>query len=132
MNGMAVKRPLRDATERVPPRGQSLHAPKNGGPRSVVAVSESRRRSVELRVLLPFLLLFPVALRAANLDGRPVPKLVCPEPEYSFGSLVNTQEVVHEFVIRNEGDASLIINQVKMPCGCMLLRLMNVYLYLHR
>ncbi len=62
---------------------------------------------------------------AADPDGRPVPRLVCPEPAYSFGSLINTQEVVHEFVIRNGGDASLKINKVRMSCGCMLLRLMN-------
>lgn len=71
------------------------------------------------------ILLLAGAARAADADGRPAPRLVCPEPEYAFGTLVNTQEVVHEFAIRNEGDGILKILQVKMPCGCMLLRLMD-------
>jgi hypothetical protein len=57
-------------------------------------------------------------------DGT-APKLACPEPEFSFGALTNTREVIHEFVIRNEGDAPLEIYRVKLPCGCMLLRLLD-------
>lgn len=75
---------------------------------------------------LTVLLIFAAGVAGAGEDGgRPAPKLVCLEPEYAFGALVNTQEVVHEFVIRNEGDGLLEIRQVRLPCGCMLLRLMD-------
>lgn len=60
-----------------------------------------------------------------DADRRPAPKLVCPEPEYSFGMVTNTRDIIHDFVIRNDGDAPLKIAQVKLPCGCMLLRLMD-------
>lgn len=62
---------------------------------------------------------------AQDSDRRPVPRLVCDAPEYSFGAVTNTGEIIHEFVIRNAGDAPLKIFRVKLACGCMLLRLMD-------
>lgn len=60
---------------------------------------------------------------AADDNDLPAPRLVCPEPEYSFGAAANTREIIHDFIIRNEGAAPLLIRQVKIPCGCMLVRL---------
>lgn len=62
---------------------------------------------------------------AQDADRRPAPRLVCPEPEYAFGVATNTRDIIHDFVIRNDGDAPLKIAKVKLPCGCMLLRLMD-------
>lgn len=46
------------------------------------------------------------------------PKISSPEPIYDFGELSNTESVPHEFVIKNSGDAQLIISDVKTSCGC--------------
>ena len=46
------------------------------------------------------------------------PRLVCPEPTYDFGTREPSDAVVHEFVLRNEGDGPLLITQVKPACGC--------------
>ena len=46
------------------------------------------------------------------------PKAVCPEPDFDFGELENTETVEHDYVIRNEGQLSLEILSVKPSCGC--------------
>ncbi|MDD5677731.1 MAG: DUF1573 domain-containing protein [Kiritimatiellae bacterium] len=61
-----------------------------------------------------------VALRAGDL-----PRLICDEPEYCFGTLSNTSDVPHTFVLANEGDANIDIYRVQNDCGCILVRLEN-------
>ncbi|MFH1026731.1 MAG: DUF1573 domain-containing protein, partial [Pseudomonadota bacterium] len=46
------------------------------------------------------------------------PKLVCDQMAYDFGTMDNNQDVVHTFVLRNAGDLSLEIKQVRSSCGC--------------
>ena len=58
---------------------------------------------------LAFLFLLPAANAA--------PRIVCPEPEYTFGVMEDTNNVEHVFAIRNEGDAPLTIGNVRACCG---------------
>lgn len=51
------------------------------------------------------------------------PRLVCAEPQFDFGTLSNTNEVKHEFILRNAGDAPLEIARVEPDCGCTLVSL---------
>ncbi len=46
------------------------------------------------------------------------PRLVCDEPVYDFGAVENSQDVEHTFVLRNEGDLTLEIRNVRVSCGC--------------
>ena len=46
------------------------------------------------------------------------PRLVCDEPVYDFGTMDNSQDVEHTFVLRNEGDLTLEIKNVRVSCGC--------------
>lgn len=46
------------------------------------------------------------------------PKLVCDQPVYDFGSVDNSQDVEHSFVLKNEGDLTLEIKNVRTSCGC--------------
>ena len=46
------------------------------------------------------------------------PRIVCSEPTYNFGEMENTRDVDHTFILRNEGDLSLEIKQVRPSCGC--------------
>ena len=48
----------------------------------------------------------------------PAPKIVSPEPVYDFGTLDNETKVQHDFIIRNVGDATLNIKNVRTSCGC--------------
>lgn len=41
------------------------------------------------------------------------PIITVPVDRYDFGSAAEGAEVVHDFVIRNTGDAELVISQVK-------------------
>jgi hypothetical protein len=41
------------------------------------------------------------------------PTIAVPVDRYDFGSVAEDDEVVHDFVIRNTGDAELTISQVK-------------------
>jgi len=40
------------------------------------------------------------------------PKIVIPEPVYDFGLATEGQEVKHDYIVRNEGNADLIIENV--------------------
>ena len=46
------------------------------------------------------------------------PKIVCAEPTYNFGEMENAKDVEHTFILKNEGDLSLEIRQVRPSCGC--------------
>lgn len=56
-------------------------------------------------------------------DTNHAPRLVCEEPVYNFGEVDNSQTVEHTFILRNEGDLSLEIGQVKPACGCTVANL---------
>lgn len=52
----------------------------------------------------------------AQAESGPVIKIS--DSVYEFGSVPQGQRVDHEFVIRNEGDADLIIQRISPSCGC--------------
>lgn len=48
----------------------------------------------------------------------PAPKLMCDRPEFDFGTVDNSQSIQHTYVIRNDGDLTLEIANVRPSCGC--------------
>ncbi len=62
------------------------------------------------------------ALAAAPLlmaqAGGPGPKARAPEPVKDVGAVEKGEKISHDFVIRNEGGATLKITEVKPSCGC--------------
>ncbi len=54
------------------------------------------------------------AAPAAPGDG---PKIVCEEPVFDFGE-TDVEKIDHAFVLKNAGNATLIITGVKPACGC--------------
>lgn len=58
----------------------------------------------------------PAAAPAATATGTP--KITCETPVHQFGSVDNREKVIHTFVVRNDGDATLEIEKVKPACGC--------------
>ncbi len=71
------------------------------------------------KLAVPFL--WTIAMCAAALAaqaGTPAPKLVVDEPQFNFGEQHNEQTIEHTFVLRNEGDATLEITNIRSSCGC--------------
>lgn len=68
--------------------------------------------------------LLPLSLQAQDPAAPAVapdalaPKIVCAEPIFDFGEKNNTEFVEHDFPIRNEGQLSLEIKDVRASCGC--------------
>ncbi|TAN37275.1 MAG: DUF1573 domain-containing protein [Verrucomicrobia bacterium] len=48
------------------------------------------------------------------------PKLVCEQPEFNFGERESSGELAHDFVIRNAGDLTLQIFNLRPTCGCLV------------
>jgi hypothetical protein len=48
----------------------------------------------------------------------PQPRIEAPAPSYDFGTVLEGTPVKHEFMIKNTGQADLIIGQVQTSCGC--------------
>ena len=46
------------------------------------------------------------------------PRIVCDQPTFEFGERDNSETVEHTFVIKNEGDLSLEISNIRAACGC--------------
>ena len=46
------------------------------------------------------------------------PRIACAAPNYDFGKAGNTAQVVHVFLVANEGTAPLVINSLDSGCGC--------------
>jgi Protein of unknown function (DUF1573) len=61
---------------------------------------------------------FAVLLVATSLLAQGKPKAVAVEPIKDIGVVPKGDKVVHDFVIRNEGDAPLEITDVRASCGC--------------
>ncbi len=72
--------------------------------------------------LLPLLVLSLLTVGSQAQEPAPVvqpaPHLICEAPEYDFGTADNSQSVEHTFVVRNDGDLTLEISQVRPSCGC--------------
>jgi hypothetical protein len=46
-----------------------------------------------------------------------VPRISSPQPEFNFGAVDNTRTVEHAFEIRNDGQAPLVIGDIRTCCG---------------
>jgi hypothetical protein len=57
-------------------------------------------------------------LASAQVSSDKVPVIQAPETSFHFGSVPQGVKVVHEFDIRNEGAADLVIQRVTASCGC--------------
>ena len=49
----------------------------------------------------------------ADGETTGTPRLVVPEDTYNWGEVLKEEEVLHTFVIRNDGDAPLLIKDIK-------------------
>lgn len=59
---------------------------------------------------LPVLILASAAGRDALAGGSPL--ALVPEPRFEFAPVLDGTEVTHDFVVRNRGGSSLVINRV--------------------
>lgn len=76
-------------------------------------------RRLCLRFLSVLLSVCSVACASLVAEAEPRgPRLVLPESSYDFGSIPQGQQVVHDFVVRNEGGSDLTIHKIAPSCGC--------------
>jgi len=75
-------------------------------------------RQVILPTLALFIALVAPGAPAQEVEHTPAPKIACDEPVYNFGDMENSRNVEHTFEIRNDGDLTLEISNVKPTCGC--------------
>lgn len=57
------------------------------------------------------------AQEAAQAEGAQ-PRAVLPEPIFDAGKVAKGESIVHDFLIRNAGEAPLQITDVRPACGC--------------
>lgn len=60
----------------------------------------------------------PAPAPAAPIPTDGKPRIESPQPVYNFGEVDNSQDIKHDFIIRNAGGAPLEIRDVKTSCGC--------------
>lgn len=66
----------------------------------------------------PVSALLCAACLAASAAGPLSPRLVCDGTPFDFGERPNTGAVEHDFLLRNEGQLSAEITNVRSSCGC--------------
>lgn len=75
--------------------------------------------SIVMRRPLYAILTLALALAAAAAAAdKPEPKAVVPEPIHDFGTVEKTAKPSYDFEIRNEGQAPLLIREVRPECSC--------------
>lgn len=80
---------------------------------------EPKRRSLQRSRLVPTVL-FSVAVLAAIANPQSAwsaPRIACRQVEYSFGTVEDGKAVEHVFTIWNDGDAPLLIGDIRACCG---------------
>ncbi len=83
-------------------------------------------RTIPTITLASMLALAPVALAQQGPEpasqpkppAEEAPKLVVPERVHDFGVITDDKKVRTEFVFRNEGKGTLVINNIRTTCGC--------------
>lgn len=68
-----------------------------------------------MRKSLSLIILFPLVL-AACAGGQP--RLAAETERFDFGDVVNGEVLTHDLVVRNEGEAPLVVEAVSTSCGC--------------
>lgn len=69
--------------------------------------------------IIPVLFLAAVtAVGGSFLFSEEGPRIVFEESQWDFGKVKEGAVLTHNFVFRNNGDSSLIIQRVKTSCGC--------------
>ena len=63
--------------------------------------------------VLPWLVLLGLAAQAAANQ----PRIACDGPVHDFGTVGDTNDVAHVFVLKNTGDVPLVIEHVRACCG---------------
>ena len=92
--------------------------------RSRLSLPRAPPRSRKRRVLAASRAAFVALACGLLLAGGPVdaqvdasaagtPRLVVPEDTYDWGEVLKEEEIVHTFVIRNDGTAPLLIKDIK-------------------
>ncbi len=72
-------------------------------------------------ILLLFFFIISNAVTAQ--DNSDAPKIFSPNRFHNFGDLREGQIVSHEFIIKNIGNATLEISNVRSSCGCTVAKL---------
>lgn len=78
------------------------------------AAAENRLKNMMSKMLLSAVFLLGILSMAAPVE--PVSWLS--PMEHDFGDIPQDQDVVHEFKFRNETDRPIVIENVRMGCGC--------------
>jgi hypothetical protein len=63
---------------------------------------------------------FSFAQETQTAPAAQGPRIICDEPLFDFGTADSQSTIEHTFVIRNIGDTTLEISQVRPACGCTL------------
>jgi len=69
------------------------------------------------RMLLAAVLVVLGGTAGARADDA-APKMFVPQLRYDFGKLFEQEKYIHDFVVKNQGTADLVIQEVKPTCGC--------------
>ena len=54
----------------------------------------------------------------SNAEKVLTPNIEMLETSYNFGEMLQGESVTHDFILKNTGDADLIISAAKGSCGC--------------
>ncbi len=72
---------------------------------------QPRMRGAITIMMLLAILIVPAAATAAQKDGQP--RAVVENRDYDFGTVYAGNNIIHSFVIQNQGDAPLEIGSVR-------------------
>jgi hypothetical protein len=79
--------------------------------------TSSIRRASAVALVALALVVAAVAV-ALESETQAEPRVVAPEPIWDGGRVARGDDLSHDFVLRNEGEAVLYVREVRPACGC--------------
>ncbi len=66
-----------------------------------------------MKRIVPVLALVAMVVVSIAYAGDPAPEIVIPKLRHDFGKVFEREAYAHDFVVRNRGNADLLIDNVK-------------------
>ena len=72
-------------------------------------------------IFIGIIVILGVVLTFTYIQNKPIkpPRILLSEEEWDFGMVKPNDKPTHIFIVKNEGNEDLIIERVRVSCGCV-------------
>ncbi len=78
-------------------------------------------KNIIILILIVAVLALGGVLVFSNIQNKSglQPRILVSEEEWDFGKVIQGEKPTHIFIVKNEGKGDLIVERIKVSCGCI-------------